>query len=79
VQCWLRGWTIVRHREAAERALLTAIAADLSPAVLADILIAAECAFADAGHSLEFINKAFECALRKGWTMIPLNSGHRFR
>jgi nitrite reductase/ring-hydroxylating ferredoxin subunit len=66
---WLRRWTNVRHREAAERTLLTAIAAGLSPAVLADILLAAETerAFADTGHSLDFINKAFECLDLIGW------------
>ena len=50
---WLRRWTNVRHREAAERTLLTAIAAGVSPAVLADALLAAvtERAFADSGHS----------------------------
>jgi len=60
---WLAGWTSVRHREAAERTLLTAIAAGASPAMLADALLAAatERAFADTGHSLDFINKAFEC------------------
>ena len=66
---WLRRWTRVRHREAAERTLLTAIAAGLSPAVLADALLAAETerAFADTGHSLDFINKAFECLDLIGW------------
>jgi nitrite reductase/ring-hydroxylating ferredoxin subunit len=66
---WLRRWTNVRHREAAERTLLTAIAAGLSPAVLADALVAAatERAFADTGHSLDFINKAFECLDLIGW------------
>ncbi len=66
---WLRRWTKVRHREAAERTLLTAIADGLSPAVLADALLAAETerAFADAGHSLDFINKAFECLDLIGW------------
>ena len=66
---WLRRWTNVRHREAAERTLLTAIAAGLSPAVLADSLLAAETerAFADSGHSLDFINKAFECLDLIGW------------
>ena len=66
---WLRRWTKVRHREAAERTLLTAIAAGLSPAVLADALLAAETerAFADDGHSLDFINKAFECLDLIGW------------
>jgi nitrite reductase/ring-hydroxylating ferredoxin subunit len=66
---WLRRWTSVRHREAAERTLLTAIAAQCSPAVLADALLAAESerAFADSGHSLDFINKAFECLDLIGW------------
>ena len=66
---WLRRWTNVRHREAAERTLLTAIAAGLSPAALADSLLAAETerAFADSGHSLDFINKAFECLDLIGW------------
>jgi nitrite reductase/ring-hydroxylating ferredoxin subunit len=66
---WLRRWTSVRHREAAERTLLTGIAAGVSPAVLADALVAAatERAFADGGHSLDFINKAFECLDLIGW------------
>jgi nitrite reductase/ring-hydroxylating ferredoxin subunit len=70
---WLRRWTNVRHREAAERTLLTAITADVSPAVLADVLFAAgtERAFADTGHSLDFINKAFECLDLIGWEHAP--------
>src|SRR5215468_5606680 len=66
---WLRRWTRVRHREAAERTLLTAIASGVSPPVLADIFLAAETerAFADTGHSLDFINKAFECLDVIGW------------
>ncbi len=63
----------MRHREAAERTLLTAIAAGLSPAVLADALLTAETerAFADTGHSLDFINKAFECLDLIGWEHAP--------
>jgi nitrite reductase/ring-hydroxylating ferredoxin subunit len=70
---WLRRWTTVRHREAAERTLLTAIAAGLSPAVLADALLAAETerVFADTGHSLDFISKAFECLDMIGWEHAP--------
>lgn len=74
---WLRRWTKVRHREAAERTLLTAVAAALSPAVLADALLAAETerTFADTGHSLDFVNKAFECLDLIGWqhaaTLLP--------
>jgi nitrite reductase/ring-hydroxylating ferredoxin subunit len=66
---WLRRWTIVRHREAAERTLLTAISAGLPPEVLADALVTAETqrVFADSGHSLDFINKAFDCLDLIGW------------
>lgn len=66
---WLRRWVAVRHREAAERTVLTAIAAGASPAGLADLLFAAETdrAYADGGHSLDFINKAFECLDIIGW------------
>ena len=69
LQRWLRRWTSVRHREAAERTLLTAIAAGVSPGVLANNLLAAvtERTFADTGHSLDFINKAFECVDLIGW------------
>ena len=66
---WLRRWTSVRHREAAERTLLTVVAAGASRAALADLLLAADTdrAFADGGHSLDFINKAFECLDLIGW------------
>ncbi len=49
--------------------MLTGIAEGLSPAALADALLAAETerAFADGGHSLDFINKAFECLDLIGW------------
>jgi len=66
---WLRRWTSVRHREAAERTLLTVVAAGASRAALADLLLVADTdrAFADGGHSLDFINKAFECLDLIGW------------
>src|SRR5712675_1465484 len=66
---WLRRWVAVRHRDAAEPTVLTAIAGGASPAALADLLIAAETdrAYADGGHSLDFINKAFECLDLIGW------------
>jgi nitrite reductase/ring-hydroxylating ferredoxin subunit len=66
---WLRRWTAVRHREAAERTVLTAIAASASSAALADLLLDAETdrTFAGGGHSLDFINKAFECLDLVGW------------
>jgi nitrite reductase/ring-hydroxylating ferredoxin subunit len=69
LQRWLRHWTAVRHREAAERTLLTAIANGAPPAALAGLLLAAatDRAFADGGHSVDFINKACECLDLIGW------------
>jgi nitrite reductase/ring-hydroxylating ferredoxin subunit len=69
LQRWLRHWSAVRHREAAERTVLTAIAAPARPAAVAGLLFAAatDRAFADDGHSLDFINKACECLDLIGW------------
>jgi nitrite reductase/ring-hydroxylating ferredoxin subunit len=66
---WLRRWVAVRHRDAAERTVLTAVISGTSLAALADLLFAAETdrAYADGGHSLDFINKAFECLDVIGW------------
>jgi nitrite reductase/ring-hydroxylating ferredoxin subunit len=66
---WLRRWALVRHREAAERTVLTAIDTGGPPPVLAELLIAAETdrVFADTGHALDFINKSFECLDLIGW------------
>jgi len=66
---WLRQWSSVRHRAAAERTVHTAIAAEATPAALAELLFSAETdrIFADGGHSLDFINKAFECLDLIGW------------
>jgi len=49
--------------------VLTAIDGGASPAALADLLFAVETdrAYADGGHSLDFINKAFECLDLIGW------------
>jgi hypothetical protein len=66
---WSRRWATVRHRDAAERTVLTAIARGASPQALADLLFTAETdrAYADGGHSFDFINKAFECLDLIGW------------
>jgi nitrite reductase/ring-hydroxylating ferredoxin subunit len=66
---WLRRWVTVRHRDAAERTVLTAIDGGASPAELADLLFAAETdrVYADGGHSFDFVNKAFECLDLVGW------------
>ncbi len=66
---WLRHWTAVRHRDGAERTLLTAIAGGLPPAQLAEMMLHAvtDRVFADGGHALDFINKAFELLDLVGW------------
>ena len=64
-----------------ERTLLTAIATGASPPALAESIFAAETdrVFADGGHSLDFINKAFECLDLIGWnyasTILPTVAG----
>jgi nitrite reductase/ring-hydroxylating ferredoxin subunit len=69
LQRWLRHWSAVRHREAAERTLLTAIAAGAGPAAIESLLVATatDRAFADGGHAVDFINKACECLDLIGW------------
>ena len=63
---WLRSWVLMRHR-GAEHTLLTAIAAGASAVQMAELmLIARPSAFADGGHLLDFVNKAFE-ALETDW------------
>lgn len=71
---WRRHWTQVRHRDGGARTLLTAIADGVSPGELAALLLTAvsDRTFADGGHALDFINKAFECLDIIGWQEAPL-------
>jgi hypothetical protein len=64
-----RDWVLVRHRDGAERTLLTAIAAGASPKQMAELMLIAstERGFADGGHLLDFVNKAFEVLDLIGW------------
>ncbi|HEV3415342.1 MAG TPA: Rieske 2Fe-2S domain-containing protein [Pirellulales bacterium] len=66
---WFRYWTLVRHRDGAERTLLTAIRNGASPANLADMIVTAatDRFYADSGHMLDFANKAFELLDLIGW------------
>ena len=66
---WLRQWTMVRHRDGAERTVLTAIEQGAGPRPLADLMLSAvtDRCFADGGHALDFTNKAFECLDLVGW------------
>jgi nitrite reductase/ring-hydroxylating ferredoxin subunit len=78
---WLRNWTEVRHRDAAERTLLTAIHAGATPEQLCDLLYmaATERFYADGGHLLDFTNKAAELLDLIGWEyteeVLPLVLG----
>jgi nitrite reductase/ring-hydroxylating ferredoxin subunit len=66
---WLRYWTLVRHRDGAERTLRTAIRNGASPAELADLVFTAatDRFYAGTGHLLDFANKAFELLDLIGW------------
>jgi hypothetical protein len=70
---WFRNWTRVRHRDAAERTLLTAIASGASSIELAALMLAviSDRYFADGGHALDFTNKAFETLDIIGWEHAP--------
>jgi hypothetical protein len=69
LQRWLRYWTLVRHRDGAERTLLTALHDSTSPAAAAHLLFTAatDRFYADGGHVLDFLNKAFEVLDLIGW------------
>lgn len=62
VERWLCEWVLARHRDGAERTLLTAIAAGESPAQIAKLMLIAstERFYADGGHVLDFVNKALD-------------------
>ena len=66
---WLGYWTTVRHRDGAERTLLTAIANGATPEQLAELLFTAatQRPYAAGGHLLDFVNKAFEALDLIGW------------
>ncbi|MGV3720126.1 MAG: Rieske (2Fe-2S) protein [Actinomycetota bacterium] len=66
---WLRNWTLVRHRDGAERTVLTAIQNGATQAELVELLLTAatERPYADTGHQVDFCNKAFELLDLIGW------------
>jgi nitrite reductase/ring-hydroxylating ferredoxin subunit len=65
---WLRACAEVRDRDGVERVLLTAIHAGVSTEV-ADMLFAAatDHYYLDGGHTIDFVNKAFELLDVIGW------------
>jgi hypothetical protein len=70
---WFRHWVRVRHRDAAERTLLTVIASGASSIELAALMLIAvtDRYFADGGHAVDFTNKAFESLDVIGWEHAP--------
>jgi nitrite reductase/ring-hydroxylating ferredoxin subunit len=71
---WFRGFIDVRDEDAAERCLRTAIDLGFSPRDVADMIFAAatDHIYLDAGHVVDFANKAFELLDHIGWD----NAGH---
>ena len=66
---WFRNFIDVRDEDAAERSLRTAIELDIPPRDIADMIFAAatDHIYLDAGHTLDFANKAFELLDHIGW------------
>ncbi|MGH2460389.1 MAG: Rieske (2Fe-2S) protein [Chloroflexota bacterium] len=77
LKLWLRQFVEVRDSEGAERVVLTAVANGARPAEVADMLLAAatDHYFLNGGHTIDFLNKAFELLGRSGWdqasTVLP--------
>lgn len=77
LKSWLRRFAEVRDRDGVERALLTAIQQEAAPGEVADMLVAAatDHYWLDNGHTIDFINKAFELLDQIGWqeanTILP--------
>ena len=66
---WFRNFIDVRDEDAAERTLRTAIELGFPPGEIADMIFAAatDHIYLDAGHTLDFANKAFELLDHIGW------------
>ncbi|HLZ31446.1 MAG TPA: Rieske 2Fe-2S domain-containing protein [Chloroflexota bacterium] len=74
LKTWFRRAVEVRDEDGAERVLQTAIAGAASPVELADLLFAAvtDHVYLDAGHVLDFVNKACEYLDLVGWSEAGL-------
>ena len=69
LKTWLRDFAEVRDRDGVERVVLTAVKAGYDDKALADMLFAAvtDHFYLDNGHSIDFVNKAFELLDQMGW------------
>ena len=70
---WFRNFIDVRDDDGAERCLRSAVELGLSPTTIADIIFAAatDHIYLDAGHVVDFANKAFELIDHIGWEHAP--------
>ena len=68
---WFRNFIDVRDDEGAERCLVTAIELGISRQHISDMIFAAatDHIYLDAGHVVDFANKAFELLDHLGWEM----------
>lgn len=66
---WFRNFIDVRDSDGAERCLRTAIELGIPEQTIADMIFAAitDHIYVDAGHTLDFANKAFEVLDHLGW------------
>ena len=66
---WFRQFIEVRDSEAAERCLVSAVQTGAEPELIADMLLVAatDHRYLDAGHTLDFINKALESLDATHW------------
>ncbi len=71
---WFREFVEVRDAQACERAIVSALRAGADDAQIADMLFAAatDHRYLDAGHTLDFINKALESVDLAGWEYAEL-------
>jgi nitrite reductase/ring-hydroxylating ferredoxin subunit len=70
---WFRQFVEVRNGDGAERTLLTAIASGIGAAELREMMLAAatDHFFVNGGHTVDFVNKAFELLELIGWEHAP--------
>jgi nitrite reductase/ring-hydroxylating ferredoxin subunit len=74
---WFRSFVEVRDEEGAERCLRTLIASGADAATVSEMMLAAatDHLYLDGGHTIDFINKAFESLETIGWqhaaTVLP--------
>ena len=74
LKAWFRQFVEVRDAQAGERAIVSALRAGADHVQIADILFTAatDHRYLDAGHTLDFINKALESVDLAGWDQAEL-------